>query len=601
MLLDIAALLDMFDTLDEEELARLPPVERNLRILDHIYPQLLANMTMLVGKPFRLNWDPMIETAGTDCVAAVNMNPRPFLTGHIQAGRGIGYHEGGHIRWTDNGVELLSLAEEQGGSVQQEILNIMIDRKDDLKTADHAPGFASDLRHRLLYICTLARREKLAPVLNAYLAREETTSVVERKITERDPRRSPKAPQSVDDAHMQLLRNWKPPTAYEDFFFAAKWHKRPHHAVVKKIMRWLRPRRLLAMSDDELLEKSQLIHELLDEAERDKVPTKEQAAKAQAAARAFGQLLAIVAKIATGRGGEKLDPRILKHLVKLTQQYLAGGRTATLQKLVSRLRQMSVGQVWPRPLSTGLTNVVPIRHVVAHPQFGPRYEAMRAEIEHLIQPLVLRLRQLDNPAEYYLYQQDEGELDLSAAFRIACDLGRYYFDTIEERNIDAWFGLCLDTSGSMGGDKVERAKRLAVLFSEAILALAPAAVGNIWSYDSTGIVSYGQVSRESGFTTIEADEGNADSHMLLEVGRVAMESPRRHKVVIMLCDDGPDSIADVRQITQQLLENGVIVIHLFIGVHATPDIYPFEVLFTDFEECINEFGDLLVEIVRNLK
>ena len=56
-----------------------------------------------------------------------------------------------------------------------------------------------------------------------------------------------------------------------------------------------------------------------------------------------------------------------------------------------------------------------------------------------------------------------------------------------------------------------------------------------------------------------------------------------------------------RKIAQQLIGRGIIVVHLLIGVHGTPDIYPFELLYTSMKECLEEFGTLLQTIISNIK
>lgn len=69
----------------------------------------------------------------------------------------------------------------------------------------------------------------------------------------------------------------------------------------------------------------------------------------------------------------------------------------------------------------------------------------------------------------------------------------------------------------------------------------------------------------------------------------------------MLCDNGPDDIAMVREMSQQLLARGVIVVHLMVGVHGAPNIYPIELLYSSMDECLGEFSEVLRTIVKNLR
>ena len=145
------------------------------------------------------------------------------------------------------------------------------------------------------------------------------------------------------------------------------------------------------------------------------------------------------------------------------------------------------------------------------------------------------------------------------------------------------------------------AKQIGVAFSEAINSLEPMCTGRTWAFNSKAISDFGKPSSSSGFVTIEGSGGNSDTHMLAVVGKELAKSHKRRKVLLVLCDDGPDDMALAKQLSQQLMARGIIVIHLLVGVHGTPDIYPVELLYTSMEECLLEFGDLLETIIKNLK
>lgn len=100
---------------------------------------------------------------------------------------------------------------------------------------------------------------------------------------------------------------------------------------------------------------------------------------------------------------------------------------------------------------------------------------------------------------------------------------------------------------------------------------------------------------------IDGEAGNSDTHMLTVAAQKLRESKRKRKVLIMLCDDGPDDLKLAARIARELKEQGIIVIHMFVGVHGTPNIYPTELLFSTMEDCLNSFGDILETVVKNLK
>src|SRR3989344_3460408 len=274
-------------------------------------------------------------------------------------------------------------------------------------------------------------------------------------------------------------------------------------------------------------------------------------------------------------------------------------RSWGLKGLLARLKAM--GMIHPGPISAGTEKSVPVKKVSPDAKYASAYQSLFAEVQPQVSPLVGRLRRIDNPSEFEIYGQDEGELDLSESARIATALSGYHMETVTERDIDAELHLAIDCSGSMGGDKVHSAKKLATVFSEAVTALRPSCEGSIWAFSSNAIYDFGPLSNQSGFVTIEGEAGNSDTHMLRVVGAKLSKSHKRRKILLVLCDDGPDDMEEAKKISHQLLARGIIVVHLLVGVHGTPSIYPFELLYTSMDECVAEFGDLIESIIKNLK
>ncbi len=551
---------------DEEHIFEgLTDVERAAKILEHEFPQLAADIGMLVARPFRLVFDPTVGTASTDCLAEVRISPHFFLEGFRDVGYGTAYHESGHIRTSPYGAKLLARAEREGGPVLRHLLNLILDRKDDFETAAFAPGFAPLLRERLTYICTMTRRKFL-----------EGRGLSPAQVT-------------------VALKGWKPQDPYEDFFFAAKWHKSPRTPEGARAMKYCTRRRLLAASPDVLFWTAKRVREVLGEKAEEDWGTPERVRLEQL----FLALIAACGLTGCGHPSHPLDPKIAQLLQTFIVQFVAGNRKTGLDRLRGILSGMGV--VWPGPVSVGVESKVPVTVVAPDPANSAVYQELLAPVAHLVDPLVARLRRVDHPSEYTLYGQDEGDLDLDEAAAIACRLGGYYTETVVERDIDAEVHLAIDCSGSMTGEKVKVAKQIGIAFSEGIKVLAPAVEGHLWAFSSKAIYDLGPPNPNSGIVGIEGEAGNSDTHMLVHVGRAIARSRHRRRVLLVLCDDGPDSIEDVRKLSQQLMARGIIVIHLLVGVHGTPDIYPIELPYTSMEECLAEFGDLLEEIIRNLK
>lgn len=559
--------MHLADDTGSDLLQALSPEETAIKILQHHFPRLCNDIAMLVQRPFRLHWDETKQTASTDCKAEIFLSPHFFLEGQENVGYGTAYHEGGHILWSPYGVALLTQAEREGGETLRNIMNIVLDRKDDILTARFAQGFADTLRKRLAYICTMSRRE-IAQHLRS------------------------KSPLSEDQL-TALLKHWKPNEVYEDFFFAAKWHKRARLRLTHKAMKYLANKRLLGAKPAALLWICKKIHCILGEPEKKASDKKMQA-------EGLFNLLCGIAQAAAGQGkGKGISPKLAQAIANMMKQYVAAARGGSLARLIQRLKSMPM--VHPGPISVGQVEGVPVRTVKESPEYIEQYQEYVAEIQTVIEPLVRNLRRLDNPSEFTIYGQEEGELDLMEVARIATGLPGFHQETVTERNIDAELHLAIDTSGSMSEEKVEDAKRLATAFSEAMLSMPENLAGHLWSFNSNEICDYGPVSRQSGFVTAYGQASNSDTHMLRHVGARLAKSRKRRKILLVLGDDGPDNMVEAGRLSRQLMARGIIVIHLLVGVHGTPDIYPFELIYTSMEDCLHEFGNLLENIIKNLK
>ena len=537
------------------------PALRAVDILKQELPRLINDITMLIRRPFRLIWDESVGTASTDCLAEIKIAPRPFLEGEREIGYGTAYHETGHICYSPYGVELLSEAYKEGGDVLQSIMNIILDRKDDVLTAREAPGFADTLRKRLLVIRTMSKREKYKHLFAGMSLKKQS----------------------------QILRNFKPTDSFEDFFLAAKCGKSPRFKSTHKAMKYVKFSKLINASPEKLLWISKKVREILGEdmakSDQEKVETK------------FIKLWTD-GENAVG-GGVKLDNETKNAIQNVMKQYLGGLRKQGIASVLKKLASMSIS--YPGPISVGLENEVPVKRVKKDPRFLTGYQRRLLELASLVNPMIKVLRNISTPSEFELYGQEEGELDLTEVARIATGLGGIYMETVIERDIDAEIHLAIDNSGSMHEEKIEIAKKIAIVFSEAIKALDPHCSGRVWSFNSKVIYDLGKIPNADAFVALKGSGGNSDTHMLKAVGSKLLRSTKRRKILFVLCDDGPDDMQLAKKMAEQLTARGVIVIHLLVGVHGTPDIYPIELLYTNMEECLEEFGSLLQTIISNLK
>ncbi len=552
----------------EAQFESLTDGERAVKILEKVLPCIIADVGMLIHKPFRFIWDPTVETACTDCLAEIRVAPWPFIEGRPNVGFGTVYHESGHILWSPYGGKLLTRASKEGGEVLQHLLNLIIDRKDDILTAGHAPGFADTLWRRLAYIATMSRRKEHAKRLEGMTEEQKT----------------------------RFLGNWKPQDVYEDFFFACKWHKYPRYKKTRRAMRVIRSRRLLHAKPEQLLWMAKRVREILGEPAKSK----------EDGPKGVEQVLIVLSQIANQvhlHGlGSKIDQVLVHAMQKVLANYVAANRKSAMSQLMSMLKAVSSGFSHPGPLSSGKSDhEVPVKKMPPLSEHAAANAELLQSVKPLVEPLVKRLKRVDNPSEFELYGQDEGELDTNEAARIATGLPGYRMETVTERDIEAEIHLAVDCSGSMEGEKLYHAKQIAKLFGEAITVMNPAVTGRAWGFSSRAIYDFGPPDVNSALVKMEGEDGNSDTYMLRHVGTTLAKSLKRRKVLIVLCDDGPDDMEEARRLTQVLMARGIIVVHLLVGVHGTPDIYPVEVLFSNMQECLDEFGDILEKIIANVR
>lgn len=545
----------------------LTTAEQQAELLRAALPVLIDEACHYIGRPFRILFDPTTETASTDCFAEVRISPNFFLTGHDTVGYATGNHEAGHVRFSPWGAKLMKQAHHEGGEVLKSIANIIMDRRDDRLNVQFAPGFADRLRRRLLYICTMTLREEHADLL--------------KKLTE--------------DEQQRFLRNYRSRDPYRDFFFACKWGKHPRLRSVAKAMRVVKRANLPEAGAEKILATAKRVREILGEPQR-------QSGKRFSD---FELLVAFANAVAAGRIGPdgkawQISPELKSEIDTIIAQFVATTRQAGLSQLLQQLAgQMAMH---PGPISVGHASTIERKRVEHNGSYETAYRALLANCDHLVEPLIRRLRMIDNPSTYTISGLDDGdEIDFTQVARIACGLGGFWKEEVTERDIDAEIHLAIDHSGSMRNGKVRIAKRIAALFSEAILTMHPAVDGAVWGFNSDAVTEFGPVSRTSGFVELEGSGGNSDSDMLQIVGEKLALSQHRRRILLVLCDDGPDSIEDVQKITGQLMGRGILVIHLLVGVHATPHIYPIELVYTTIEECLEELPDLLYTIISKLR
>ena len=219
------------------ELVDLVELAIDLELLKKEFPFMCNDAAMILCRPFRLAFDSKIDTAMTDGKALICLSPRFFAEGFVDAAYGSLYHETGHIlQFAEADTEALVRAREQGPEMDF-IVSTMLDRRGDWNFVRENPGFAMKLRQRLAYICLFARY---------YMLKEKL-----------------KQDNLTNEQILRRLKNTVPEDAYEDFFFAAKWHRSPRFKATMRAMKQCRRSRLAKAHGPELLYRAQKVRDIL--------------------------------------------------------------------------------------------------------------------------------------------------------------------------------------------------------------------------------------------------------------------------------------------------------------------------------------------------
>ncbi|MFB6209834.1 MAG: hypothetical protein ABEJ56_06910 [Candidatus Nanohaloarchaea archaeon] len=620
--------------------------------LQEVFNRIVNDLVMITGQPVRLVWNESIETAATDCVAEVEINPRFFVEGLEEIGYGVSYHEGGHICYSPYAAELMQRARKKGGNTLATLVNIIADRKDDMLNASDNPGIAKTLRERLLYICTLTRRKEYKDRIESHIeSRRQKLQKRNNGLSDAEIERK------LEDQIESILKSIKPKDVHEDFFCAAKWHKQPHFRKTYKAMKYVRRERLLDADKEELLWIAEQVYDILGPREQREDDMMSKMMRLEQSISTDGEKIEIPFSIEgvgsgggngdkdgentgssedgesegqgepegsnDGQGSESGTTQGGDSGASVDKEADAGKKTPGEDDLSQILRQIARNKVkkscqnsikqminkvrndmrpTPGPFSGGGVESLDVEEVDKSPGNSEAYQRILNSVKDQIDPLTNQLEKLDSPSKYTLHGQDDGgSLDFSNIANIACGIGGQYKETVTERDVDAELHLALDNSGSMGGGKLLNAKRVGVLFSEAVMSLGSDCEGRVWSYNSEKICDFGEVSQDSGFVRIGSDGGTPTSEMLKVVGEEIVKSDRQQKVLVVVGDDGPHDKQKAKKLSRQLLDRGVLVVHILVGVHGAPQIYPVQLLFSSMEECVKGFGDILEAIVENLK
>lgn len=510
--------------------------EKDLRITQSIISQMRTDMLAITQKPFSLIISRETEVAGTDCLSQIHFNPAPFEQGKIDLGYGTGYHEAGHIKYSS---KLYDAKLKAGDEITGHIVNLIMDRHDDYLNAKDAPGFSDTLRLRL----------------------------------------------------KEYFPGHRGRNPWEDFAFACKKWTRPRFPASVQAMKIVKKlHREESWNTQAVVEAAQKIRDILS---KDLPPIKQYQQE-----EGFMLYMRGIDQI---ERGPRLTPKQIQQIKQLQKNILQVERKdelGALQKFLAQAKKNQGNQpcsIPPHQLNLTKTEII------KPSKDAGKYQEVLSNINNHVNALRNALERIDSPVESTVRFQEEGELDHLNLSRLVLGFKDCFETTVMERDLDVEIHLALDQSGSMMGKKINYARQLGVLFNEAILSKKTFIDGHIWGYysnDQAIIYDYGSCTKNNPVVTAQADGGNADWEMLSIIAKNLAKSRRQQKVIIVVGDDGPSDSQKVNQLATKLAGHGIPTIHIMVGVFAAPKIYPVELLFQDFPELIQNFGKILLTILK---
>lgn len=512
------------------------------------------------------------ETASTDCVSVITINPQPLLEGHVADFEGRGLHETSHIRWDRTGtavdqarrfgdraagVELLGRARSEGGEVLKNILNIIMDRRVDWLHAREYPGNALDVWHRL------------GSLLPGEVHDPETGEVrIRRNGITLDCETS----------------------VFTDFVYACKKHTRGRHKVVRKAVHvadraikrvnagthkyallLTAAKRVLAILRTHMTEQ--------DHALEDDQRTQE---------RKFNEFMYALGK---QESGSAVDPHVQTFFRVLMATRLATQRTRVLAQLPAMFRTASGAGTppVPPPPSPGTDMDGRQGQVLTIKPNAAAYSVVLPKVQPYVAGLRDILRRLAIPQRRVTRGLTEGEFDLEALPVLAS--GGPDCMKIERRHakLDLALACVLDMSGSMNGNPVETAKGLGVCFNEAILSTPHCVDGFFLAFDHN-VYLCGRACPNNGIASVVGGGTTGEAFALRHAAVPVAATQRRRKIIVVVCDGSPDDPKAVKREVNYLMGLGILPIRILIGVDAAPESYPVELLFDNWTEFYQELG-----------
>ncbi len=200
------------------------------------------------------------------------------------------------------------------------------------------------------------------------------------------------------------------------------------------------------------------------------------------------------------------------------------------------------------------------------------------------------------------YASRQGKrLDIVQARRLAyAPVSNLLVSVREEKAPDLYLGLLIDRSGSMDGEKIERAKAFATLIVESAKGLR-GIEGHVSAFDDDTFFELGTFQHHS-IGSLETGGANNDSGGLHQAAMLALQSNKKNRIVVMLSDGMPThcSFASLEALVKKLSKQyGILCAQVAVD-HIEQIAFPHYVDLSqyDFHESVAHFGRLLIQLTQ---
>lgn len=500
-------------------------------------------------------------TASTDCCSVINFNPEPFLQGQIEAGFGRGLHEAGHIRYDRNGAALLTRAQEEGGDVLANILNLIMDRRADDKQVKEFPGNKDPIFRRLGYL----------------LPGESKDSKTGETI------------KSLNGTSLECETS-----VFIDFVYAIKKRTRPKHAIVCRCvniaLRAVRRVNAHKCRYECLLTASKHILQILRDNATEEDKKREQ--EIFESEQNFKQFMQALQKAISGN---RSDPKLARLFRQMMASKLSIRRRKSLAVLPSQLAVVSkktgsgAGKFFGSGAGAGKT--LPVVKVPPNPV---AYRPILSKVRSQVRGLSEIIQRLSIPEVHRLTGLTRGEFDIEALPILVTGRGDCMQIELREQRLDVGIAFLSDVSGSMSA--LNAATELAVALNEAILPHYRSVESAFFAFHDQ-VFDCGSAQANNGIAGVECRGGTQEELGIRVAGNWLQGIRRPRKLLITTCDGAPAHIAAVKKETDALLARGILPMRILVGIDIAPRTYPIELFFDSWNELNKELVKVFTAVV----